>query len=125
MLRIGPKGNAKVRRFWKPKIAVQNGLSAADWIAEQLPTVVNGQPKFPKSPSPQESVDDPEDEEPSETTLRPKMASVNNAKPPKAEDDDQDQKLDESEALLIAPHLAESVRKCRHAWSSLRGAQMA
>ncbi|MGE5564019.1 MAG: asparagine synthase (glutamine-hydrolyzing) [Bacillota bacterium] len=33
-LRIGPKGEAKVSRFWQPRIQVRTGLSEADWIEE-------------------------------------------------------------------------------------------
>jgi asparagine synthase (glutamine-hydrolysing) len=33
-LRIGPKGDAAVRRFWKPTIAVRTDLSERDWVEE-------------------------------------------------------------------------------------------
>ncbi len=32
VLRIGPKGEAETRRFWKPRIAVRTDLREADWI---------------------------------------------------------------------------------------------
>jgi len=34
VLRIGPKGSAKVRRFWEPRINVTAGVSEQEWIEE-------------------------------------------------------------------------------------------
>ena len=34
LLRIGPKGEADVRRFWQPRIEVRNGLSEQQWVEE-------------------------------------------------------------------------------------------
>jgi asparagine synthase (glutamine-hydrolysing) len=34
VLRIGPKGQAEVRRFWKPTIDVRTDLSEAQWVEE-------------------------------------------------------------------------------------------
>lgn len=34
LLRIGPKGNARLERFWQPKIQVLRGRSEADWVEE-------------------------------------------------------------------------------------------
>ena len=34
LLRIGPKGEAEVRRFWQPRIQVRSGLSEDEWVEE-------------------------------------------------------------------------------------------
>jgi asparagine synthase (glutamine-hydrolysing) len=34
VLRIGPKGEAESRRFWRPRIQVRTGISEADWVEE-------------------------------------------------------------------------------------------
>ena len=41
LIRIGPKGAAEVRRFWKPKIEVRLGVSEADWIEETRSRVLD------------------------------------------------------------------------------------
>jgi asparagine synthase (glutamine-hydrolysing) len=34
LLRMGPKGEAEVRRFWQARIQVQTGVSEAEWVEE-------------------------------------------------------------------------------------------
>jgi asparagine synthase (glutamine-hydrolysing) len=34
LIRIGPKGEAEVRRFWEPQIQVRTGISEREWIDE-------------------------------------------------------------------------------------------
>ncbi len=41
LIRVGPKGAAEVRRFWKPKIEVRLGVSDADWIDETRSRVLD------------------------------------------------------------------------------------
>ncbi|MFL6735640.1 MAG: asparagine synthase (glutamine-hydrolyzing) [Sphingomonas sp.] len=41
VLRIGPMGAPKVRRFWTPKIAVRAGLSETEWVEETRARVLN------------------------------------------------------------------------------------
>ena len=41
LLRIGPKGEADVRRFWTPKIQVRSGISEQDWIEETRARVLD------------------------------------------------------------------------------------
>ena len=41
MLSIGPKGEAKVRRFWQPRIEVRTGLSGDQWIEETRAKVLD------------------------------------------------------------------------------------
>jgi asparagine synthase (glutamine-hydrolysing) len=34
LLRIGPKGEAGVRRFWQPRLEIRSGLSEQEWVEE-------------------------------------------------------------------------------------------
>jgi asparagine synthase (glutamine-hydrolysing) len=41
LLRIGPKGEAKVRRFWQPRIEVRTGVSEDEWVEETRARVLD------------------------------------------------------------------------------------
>jgi asparagine synthase (glutamine-hydrolysing) len=40
VLRIGPEGEAREHRFWKPEIRIRHGLSEAEWIEETRATLL-------------------------------------------------------------------------------------